>query len=136
MACPKGFGPIVFTVLLGIVSLDLFRLSLKAVRPQESTMRTFTITNTNGTVLGQNQDRVVMANREGCTPARPHLMSHDWRDSHASLKRTAATALKRWVAETVTGAARIVGIYYPLISGPQLCRLPVQSPRLHASVGA
>jgi hypothetical protein len=96
-------------------------------------MLNFTITNTNSTVFGLGQDRVVKANREGIAPARPHLMSRDWLDSHASLERHAATAIKRWVVKAVTGAARIMGMYCP-ITGPQLCRLPVQSSRLHASV--
>jgi hypothetical protein len=96
-------------------------------------MRTFTITNTNN-VFGLDQDRVVKANREGCAPARPHLMSHGWHPEHASPAREAAKALKRLVADAVTGAVRIVGSYLPMISGRQLCRMPVQSTRLHASV--
>ncbi len=93
-------------------------------------MRTFTLTNTNGTVFGLAQDRVVKANREGCAPARPHLFSHDWRVSHASPARQAAYALKRLVAH----AARMMGMHCPSISGPPLCRLPVPSTRLQASV--
>ena len=97
-------------------------------------MRTFTLTNTNCNVFGLAQDRVVKANREGYAPARPHLTSHDWLDSHASPVREATKALKRWVADAVTGAVRFVGMHCPSITGPQLCRLPVQSTRLHASV--
>jgi hypothetical protein len=97
-------------------------------------MRTFTLTNTNCTVFGLVQDRVVKANRKGCAPARPHLMSRDWHLEHASPAREAAKALKRWVADAVTGAARLMGMYSPSITGPQLCRLPVQSTRLRAFV--
>jgi hypothetical protein len=97
-------------------------------------MRNFTLTNTNCTVFGMSQDRVVMANGEGCAPARTHL-SRASRAHHASWARITALVLKRWVVEAVTGAVQIIGIYLP-IAGPQLCRQPVQSSRLHASVRA
>ena len=97
-------------------------------------MRTFTVTNTNGFVFGFVQDRVVMANREGCAPARPHLTSHDWLAKCASLAHVAAIALKRLAADAVTGAVRLMGSYCPSITGPQLCRLPVLSTRQRASV--
>ncbi len=93
-------------------------------------MRTFTLTNTNSTVFGLAQDRVVKANREGCAPARPHLFSHGWRVRLASPASQAAYAFKRLVAH----AARTMGMHSPSISGPSLCRLPVQSTRLQASV--
>lgn len=97
-------------------------------------MRTLTFTNTNDFGFGLDQDRVVKANREGYAPARPHLTSHDWRAKHASPAREASAAIKRLLVVAVTGAVRWMGMYCPSITGPQLCRLPVQSSRLHASV--
>jgi hypothetical protein len=97
-------------------------------------MRSVTVTNTNVTVFGNVQGCVVKANREGYAPARPHLMSHDWLASHASPGRCPSQALKRRLADAVAGAARLLGTCFPTITGLQLCRQPVLSPRQQASV--
>jgi hypothetical protein len=95
-------------------------------------MRNFTNTNTNRFVFGQNQDRVVTADRKACAPAMAHLLRH-WCAMHASMVAKTARALKRWAVEAVTGAVRAIGLKYP-ITGPQLCRQPLSSARRQASV--
>jgi hypothetical protein len=111
-----------------------FRFSLFAACPQEHPMRSVTVTNTNVTVFGNVQGCVVKAIREGFAPARPHLMSHDWLVKLASPGRCSSKALKRRLADAVAGAARLLGMYSPTITGLQLCRQPVLSSRQPASV--
>lgn len=97
-------------------------------------MRSVTVTNTNGIVFGTVQDRVVKAIGTGFAPARPHLMSHDWRAKHASPARCACRALKRRLATALSGAARLLGMSLPAVAELQLCRLPALSQRQQASV--